>query len=117
MALILLCWPITSEADGGGMAVEAEPSHQYSITFCCSVTDGNGGHPDKMASGMEVRMKLRCVTAFLHAENTAPIGFHQCLLNVCGDQPVNESTERGKWCLSALVTTTAGHMYWCRFLR
>ena len=26
---ILLCWPTTSEADVGGMAIEVEPSHQY----------------------------------------------------------------------------------------
>jgi len=30
--LILLCWPITLEVDVGNMAVEAEPSHQFSIT-------------------------------------------------------------------------------------
>jgi len=30
---ILLCWPIMSETDGGGIAVEAEPSHQYSVEF------------------------------------------------------------------------------------
>ena len=36
-------WPTTSEADVGGMAVEAEPSHQYSITICCCVTDGSRG--------------------------------------------------------------------------
>ena len=34
MPPILLCWPMMSEADVGGMAVEVEPSHQYSITFC-----------------------------------------------------------------------------------
>ena len=38
---ILLCWPMMSEADVGGMAVEVEPSHQYSITFCCHITDGS----------------------------------------------------------------------------
>ena len=27
----------------GGMAVEAQPSHQYSTTFCCCVTDGSRG--------------------------------------------------------------------------
>jgi len=27
MSPILLCWPTTSEADGGGTAVEVEPSH------------------------------------------------------------------------------------------
>jgi len=32
-----------SEADGGGVAVEAESSHQYSIACCCCVTDGSRG--------------------------------------------------------------------------
>jgi len=40
MPLILLWWPMISEADGGGMAAEVEPSQQYSIAFCCCVTDG-----------------------------------------------------------------------------
>ena len=43
MPPILFFWPTTSEADVGGMAVEVEPSHQYSITFCCCVTDGSRG--------------------------------------------------------------------------
>ena len=38
---ILLCWPMTSKTDVGGMAVEVEPSHQYSITCCCCATDGS----------------------------------------------------------------------------
>ena len=36
---ISLHWPTMSEADIGGMAVETEPSHQYSVTFCCCTTD------------------------------------------------------------------------------
>ena len=43
MPPILLCWPATSELDAGDMAVEAEFSHQYSITFRCCVTDGSRG--------------------------------------------------------------------------
>ena len=43
MPPILWCWPTTSEADGGGMAVEAEPSHQYSPTLCCCAMDGSRG--------------------------------------------------------------------------
>ena len=35
---ILLYWPTTSEVDAGGMEVEVEPSHQYSITLCCCTT-------------------------------------------------------------------------------
>jgi len=34
---------MTSEVDVGGMAVEADPSHQQSIMFCCCATDGSRG--------------------------------------------------------------------------
>ena len=41
--LILSCWPMMLEADVGSMAVEAGHFHQYSVTFCCCVTDGSRG--------------------------------------------------------------------------
>ena len=43
MPRVLFNWPTTSEDDAGAMADEAEPSHQYSIPFCCCVTDGSRG--------------------------------------------------------------------------
>ena len=43
MPPILLCWPTMSVADGGGMAVKVEPSHQYSISCCCCMMDGSIG--------------------------------------------------------------------------
>jgi len=43
MTSILLCWPTTSEEDVGDMTVEVEPSCQYSIVFCCRVTDDSKG--------------------------------------------------------------------------
>jgi len=42
----ILLWPMTPEADGGGMAVGVECSHQYAATFCCrqfAATDGSRG--------------------------------------------------------------------------
>ena len=33
MPPVLLCWPMTSEAEVGAMAVEFEPSHHYSIVL------------------------------------------------------------------------------------
>ena len=39
-APVLLFWSIKSEADGG---MTVEPSHQYSISFCCCATDGSRG--------------------------------------------------------------------------
>jgi len=43
MTPILLCWPMMSEADVGDVAVEVEPSCQYSVKFCCRATDGSRG--------------------------------------------------------------------------
>jgi len=31
------------EADAGGMALEFDTSHQYSVTFCSCVSDGSRG--------------------------------------------------------------------------
>jgi len=39
---VLLCWP-TLEADVGRMATVVEPSHQYTVMFCCCATDGSRG--------------------------------------------------------------------------
>ena len=64
-----------SEADVSDMGIEAEPSCQYSITFFCHAADGSR---DKMTADMEVHLKQRYVTEFLHAEKMAPIDIHQC---------------------------------------
>ena len=32
---VLLCWPTTPEADVGGLSVEAEHSHHYSMLLPC----------------------------------------------------------------------------------
>ena len=78
------------------MAVEVEPSHQYSITFCCHVLlqMAAEGQSDKMTSDIEARKKKRYGTEFLHAEEIEPTDIHQDLLNVYGDQTVDESTLR-----------------------
>ena len=68
----LLWWPTMSEADGGGMAVEAELSDQYSIIFCCHRLLQSG----KMISDMEVQMKQRSITELLYAEKNAPTDIH-----------------------------------------
>jgi len=38
MPPILLCWP-PSEVGVGGMAIVVEPSYQFSIAFCCHVSE------------------------------------------------------------------------------
>ena len=84
----LLCWPTVLVVDGGGMAVEVEPSHQCSITLCYCVTD------DKMVSDMKVCMKQKWVIEFPHEEQTVPVDIPQHLLNVYRYQAVNVSTVR-----------------------
>ena len=56
MLAILLYWPM-SEVDVGGMAVEAEPSHQYCITFCCHATGGCRG----VGSQTEWCLEWKCI--------------------------------------------------------
>ena len=51
----------------------------------------------KMATGMEMWMKQRCVIEFLSAEKITPTDIHQCLLNVTEDQIEDVGTV--KWCL------------------
>ena len=50
---------------------------------------------DKTVSDIEVQMKQRSFTELLHDVKIALIDIHQCLLNVCGDQPVDVSAVRG----------------------
>ena len=47
---------------------------------------------DKIAFDMDVHMKQKCVTEFLHMEKIVSIDIHQCLLKVYGDQTVHVST-------------------------
>ena len=50
------------------MAVEVEPSCQYSITFCCHVADGRRGAVWQMLSDIEMCMKQRCGIEFLRVK-------------------------------------------------
>jgi len=93
MPPIFLCWP-TSEADIVGMAVQLEPSRQYSIAFVAMQQVATEGHLGRIASDMEVHTKQGCGTEVLHREKILHIGIHQHLLNVYGDQTVDVSTVR-----------------------
>ena len=70
MPSILLCWPVMSEADVGGMAVEIEPSSQYSVALVQIKAEGQS---DRMASDMEVKMKEKCNIEFLQAEKNCTL--------------------------------------------
>ena len=64
----------------------------------------------------KVKMKQRFLIEFLHVEFMSSIAIHCSLLNVSGDQTVGVSTVRGGWCISAVVTVTAGCLCWCRLV-
>jgi len=56
------------------------------------------GQSYRMESEMEVHIKQRCVTEFLHVEKIEPIDIH-LLLNAYGDQTVHVSTVK-RWVVS-----------------
>ena len=84
---ILLCQPTTSEADVGGTAVQVEPSHQYSFTFCCHVTDGSRGAAwqDSIWHGSAYKAKVQDGTPSFRKSHL--LIFHWCLLNIKSHVP------------------------------
>ena len=74
------------------MAVEIEPSCQYSVTCCCQATDEE--QSEKMASDMEACTRQRCRTEYFHERKMAPIDIHQHVLKAYREQRVNVSTVR-----------------------
>ena len=111
---ILWCWHMTSEADVGDTAVEAETSYQYSITCCCCMTDGSRGaswhngawHGSAYGrKGVELNSSMQ--------NNLHPLSF----IDVCGMLMETNQWMRPQWgtewSISAVVT--AGHLHWCIF--
>ena len=48
----------------------------------------------------------------------APIDTHWCLLNISGNQTVETSAKWGSgWCVSAVVTATAGNLHCADFYK
>ena len=88
------------------MAVEAEPSHQHSIAFCCHVTDGSRKTVWQNGIWYLVWMKQSCVTEFLHAEKNGTHWHSLILGKIYGDQTVDVSTVGWWWCISAVATVT-----------
>jgi len=66
------------------MTVGVEPS--TNIPLCFVFMTLAEGQCDRVVSDMDVWMKQRCVSEFLHAEILAPIAIHGCLLNIDGAQ-------------------------------
>jgi len=115
MPPVLLCWPMTSEADGGGMAVEVEPSHQHSITFCCCVTDGSRGAVWQWHLTWKCGWIKGVSLSSFRRKKWHPLTFS----NTCWT--ALETKERiwvqwsCGWSISAVVTVTAGNLCWCTF--
>ena len=118
MPPILWCWSMKPDADVGGMVEKVEPSYQYSITFCCHVTDGNRG----------AVWQKRCLTwKFTWSKGVplnssvkkknAPIDIHWCLLNRTVETKQWMWAQWGSgWCFIGVATATVGYLCWCRFL-
>ena len=119
MPPILWCWPTTSEADGGGMTVRAEPFRQYPSACCCPVADGsrgavwqNGGgygsvYDAKVLHWIPPCWKKCCPLTFINNSWT------------CGESRVDVSTVR-QWavCFSSDDSSyiTPGFLRWIQHL-
>jgi len=97
MPPILLRWPTKSEANVVNMAVEVEPSRQYSVKFRCSAADGSRGAvwQNGVRHGIAYETKV-CNWIPPCGNKIVPNDIHRCLLNVYREQTVDVSTVR-RW--------------------
>ena len=65
-----------SEVDVDGMAVEVKPSTNILLHLAAVWQLAAKRQSHRMASDVEVWMKQRCVTEFLHVEKIASIDIH-----------------------------------------
>ena len=88
MPPIWLYWSTTSEADAGGKAVEAEPTHQYSVRCCCHVTDISRRAVWQNSIWFRIADGTKGCHWIPPCTKTAPTDIHWCLMTLCGDQTV-----------------------------
>jgi len=115
MPPIFVCLPTMSEADVSGVAVEAAPAPQYSLTFCGCVTDGS--RRAAWLNGVWHGSAYETKVCHWNAEKTAFVDILWCLLNNYGVQTVGMSTVKSSWFVSTVAMVTLGHLQWCRFLQ
>lgn len=90
----------------GGMAVEAESSHQYSSNVAgWQMAERQS---DKIISDLKEHMKQRRVIKFIHEEKMAPIDTCWHLLNIYGYQP--EDVRIVRW-WTAVLRVAVGHIH------
>ena len=85
MPPILSCLPTILEVDGSGVAVSAEPSHQYFVTFCCHVTDGIRGTVWLNAIWQGGICETKACNWLHPCRKTCTTGLHQHLQNIYGE--------------------------------
>ena len=116
MPPVLLCWPMTSRADVGGTAVMAEPSHQYSVTRCCRVTDGSRGAlwHNGVWHGSVYEAEV-CHWVLPCRKNLHPLTFINACWTFMEPRQCMWAQQGGGWFVSAVVTATVGHFCWWRY--
>jgi len=113
---ILWCWPSMPEADFGVMTVEVEPSHHYSITFCCYVTDGSRGAvwQNDISHGNAYGAKV-CHWITQCGKKCNLLTFIDTCWKLMEIKQRIWAQWGSMWCVSAMVTATLCCLCWCRY--
>ena len=80
--------------DVSGRAAEIEPSHQYSVQFCCHETDGSRGAVLKNGIWHHWIPPYKAVNSSIQ-KKMAPTDIHWCLLTESLCRPTSECQHRG----------------------
>ena len=112
MPPFLLCWAVTPEEDVGSLAVEVEPSRQYSIPLGWQHRDSL---TKKLLTQKHTWNKVVAWNSFMQ-EKKKSTHWHSLMPVECMENKQWMWAQwGGGWCISALVTVTVDHPVLCRF--
>ena len=83
-----------SEVDVGSLAVEVEPSHQYSVMFCCHETDSSSWAAWHNSAWHESTFEAQVCYWIPPCRNNCTHWHSSTPVNIYGDQTVDVSTAR-----------------------
>jgi len=113
---ILFWWSMMSEADVSGMAVEAEPSHKYSLKCCCCVTQQQRGSLTKWhLTYMHLWNKEVSLNSFTHRKWQLLTLINAFWIYLEIKQWMWAQWGSGWW-VSEVATETVSHFCLCRHL-
>ena len=99
-----------------GMEVEVEPSHRFSITFCCHATDGSKGAAWQNDVWQRCRWSKGVELNSCMSKKRYPLTSAVACWTFVETKQWLWAQEGSGWCISAVLTVVDAHLFWNTFI-